>query len=46
MEENGYAVYVEGSATREDVTKTFHWGFHRRHRVPARRRGSTRRART
>ncbi len=27
MEENGYAVYVEGSATREDVTKTFHWGF-------------------
>ncbi len=27
MEENGYAVYVEGSASRGDVTKTFRWGF-------------------
>jgi len=27
MEENGYAVYVEGSATKADVTKTFRWGF-------------------
>lgn len=27
MDENAYAVYVEGSATKEGVTKTFHWGF-------------------
>jgi len=23
----GYSIYVEGSATKESVTKTFHWGF-------------------
>lgn len=27
MKDNGYAVYVEGSASKGDVTKTFRWGF-------------------
>lgn len=27
MVQNGYALYIEGSATREQVTKTFKWGF-------------------
>ena len=27
MVEKGYSIYVEGSATKGKVTKTFHWGF-------------------
>lgn len=27
MAQNGYSIYVEGSATTGTVTKTFHWGF-------------------
>jgi hypothetical protein len=27
MVDAGYSIYVEGSATKESVIKTFHWGF-------------------
>ena len=27
MVEAGYSIYVEGSATKGKITKTFHWGF-------------------
>ena len=27
MKNGGFSVYVEGSATKDTVTKTFHWGF-------------------
>jgi hypothetical protein len=27
MVDEGYSIYVQGSAHKDDVTKTFHWGF-------------------
>jgi hypothetical protein len=27
MADSGYSIYVEGSATKGSITKTFHWGF-------------------
>ncbi|TNE47749.1 MAG: hypothetical protein EP343_18375 [Deltaproteobacteria bacterium] len=27
MQDNGYSIYLEGKATKENVTKTFAWGF-------------------